>query len=140
MKINAPRCYKNVDAIKCICCNSQVVRNGRSATGCQRYKCTACYKNFQASYHNKACHPNTNRYITDHVREGCGIRSIARLLKISPTTILKRIISIAKSIVKPMAQMGMEYELDEICTFVKKKTDQIWVVYAIRRDTNERSC
>lgn len=31
----------------------------------------------------------------------------------------------------------MEYELDEIRSFIQKKSRLIWIVYAIQRDTRE---
>jgi hypothetical protein len=69
------------------------------------------------------------------MKEGSGIRSIARLLEISCTTVLKRILSIAKSIQKPVMASGKMYEVDEIRTFYKSKTRLIWIVYALRCDT-----
>lgn len=33
--------------------------------------------------------------------------------------------------------MGKDYELDEMCTYVKKKTNLRWIVYAIRKDNKE---
>jgi transposase-like protein len=48
------------------------------------------------SYTYNACKQTTNEWITNLVKEGSGIRSIARLLEISSTTVLKRILSIAK--------------------------------------------
>lgn len=76
-------------------------------------------------------------WIKNLVKEGCGIRSIARLLKISVTTVLKRILSIAKIIRKPILSYNKLYEVDELRTFYKSKTRLLWIVYALRRDTKE---
>jgi len=73
------------------------------------------------------------------VKEGSGIRSIARLLEISCTTVIKRILSIAKGIQKPAMALGKMYEVDEIRTFYKSKTRLIWIVYALRCDTKQIS-
>jgi len=54
-------------------------------------------------------------------KEGLGIRSTARVLQISITTLLKRIISIAKSIPNKPIYKGKIYEVDEMRTFIKKK-------------------
>ena len=32
---------------------------------------------------------------------------------------------------------GKEYEVDEICTYLRKKSKPLWIVYAICRDTRE---
>lgn len=69
------------------------------------------------------------------ITEGVGIRSIARILHISATTLLKRIIVISKGICLPQMKQGSSYEIDELCTFVKCKTKRIWIVYAFERET-----
>jgi hypothetical protein len=33
--------------------------------------------------------------------------------------------------------IGKEYEVDEICTYIKKKANLVWIAYSIRRDTKE---
>lgn len=33
-----------------------------------------------------------------------------------------------------MMMMGKEYEMDELCIYVRYKENQIWVAYAIRKD------
>lgn len=56
----------------------------------QRYLCRSCKRTFVDSYAYKACQANTEQNIKAFLKEGCGIRSIGRLLKISVTTVLKR--------------------------------------------------
>lgn len=137
MKDFRPKCFTSVDLRKsCIHCNSKCVKNG-SAYGKQRYLCKSCKKTFVDSYTYQAYSTDTNCNIKEHLKEGCGIRNIARLLKLSTTTVLKRILQIAKDISKPMILMGQEYELDELCTYVRAKEHQLWVAYAIRKDTKE---
>jgi len=70
-------------------------------------------------------------------KEGLGIRSIARVLQISPITLLKRILSIAKKIKSPLIVMGKEYEVDELCTYVGNKNKKIWLVCALERQTRD---
>lgn len=68
------------------------------------------------------------------VKEGCGIRSMARLLKVSTNTIIKRIKEIAKGINKPMIVIKQEaVEVDEVKTFVGCKRNEYWVAYALNR-------
>jgi insertion element IS1 protein InsB len=72
------------------------------------------------------------------VREGCGIRSIGRILKISCTTVINRIKSVAKSTVRPFPILqGKEYEVDEMRTYIGNKKRLYWVVYALRKDNKE---
>ena len=70
-------------------------------------------------------------------KEGLGIRSTARVLKISVTTLLKRIVSIAQDIIQPPILQGKSYEVDEMRTFEGKKTRLRWIVYALNRETRQ---
>ena len=45
--------------------------------------------------------------------------------------------AIAKTVVRPLVMIGKEYELDELCTYVKRKTNLQWVVYALRKDNKQ---
>jgi len=75
--------------------------------------------------------------IVQFTKEGLGIRSTARLLKISATTLLKRILYIAGQITQPVLSPGKTYELDEMRFFVRKKTNPMWLAYAINKTTKE---
>jgi hypothetical protein len=72
------------------------------------------------------------------VKEGCGIRSISRLLKVSPNTVIKRIKQVAKSISKPVIVKGQEaVEVDELKTFVVCKQNEYWMAYAMSRKSHD---
>ena len=71
----------------------------------------------------------------EFTKEGLGIRSTARLLKISTTTLLKRIITIAKGIHQPIISKGKTYEVDEMCTYIRHKRNFSWIVLAFERET-----
>jgi len=71
------------------------------------------------------------------LKEGCGIRSIGRILTISAVTVLRKIKAVAKQLPKPLISFGKEYEMDELYTFVKSKSRKRWIVYAIRKDTKQ---
>lgn len=66
-----------------------------------------------------------------------GIRSTARVLRISVTTLLKRIIIIAEGIQQPPIAMGRSYEVDEMRTYIGKKSRLRWIVYALDRETRQ---
>jgi insertion element IS1 protein InsB len=124
--------------MECSSCKRATVKNGKSKNGTQRYVCKACKKCFQQNYVYAGCQWFINGQVATLVREGCGIRSIGRILKISCTTVIGRIKSIAKSTVRlfPILQ-GKEYEVDEMRTYIGNKKRLYWVVYALRRDTKE---
>jgi IS1 family transposase len=101
----------------------------------QRYLCKSCNKTFVKSYHNQAYQPHTNHHISSLIKESCGIRSISRLLQISTTTLLKRILTIARNTAKTIIIKGGRYEVDEMRSYIKKKCRLIWIVYALERST-----
>ncbi len=122
--------------ILCPNCLQASVKNGKTKNGKQRYRCKNCNKSFITNYTYRA-YEVADQYLQKILIESCGIRSIARILTISLTTVLKRIRSIACKIKKPPIIQNKEYELDEICTYIKKKTRKYWIVYALRKDTKE---
>lgn len=70
------------------------------------------------------------------LKEGCGIRSISRVLKISCGTVLSRMLKISKAIKPPhLNKVGCKFEVDELWSFVGNKDNITWVTYAIERET-----
>ena len=126
-------------AISCVRCvgHSDLIKFGKSNQGKQRYKCLKCNKTRVENYTYSAYNNNINRQITLLTKEGLGIRSTARVLKISTTTLLKRILLIAREIKQPAMNFGKIYEVDEMRTFVKRKDKLIWIVYALERATKK---
>jgi insertion element IS1 protein InsB len=119
------------------CYSGNIIRNGTTKTGKQQYLCQDCNKRFIDYYSYNAYNNYINRDITQLTKEGLGIRSIARILKISTTTLLKRIITIAKSISQPVISYNESYELDEMRFFIRKKSNPMWLVYAINKNSKE---
>jgi transposase-like protein len=75
--------------LNCIVCDSEdVVKNGKQASGKQRYKCKDCGKTFQNNYTNKGAKPETKLMIIKMSLNGSGIRDISRVLGISTNTVL----------------------------------------------------
>ena len=106
-------------------------QKGYQENGKQRYKCKHCHRKQQADYSYQAYIPELNRTISEYIKEGVGIRGIARLLEISTTTPIRRIVSISKNITAPHVTANAGYEVDEVKTFVGRKKDHIRVVYAL---------
>ena len=136
MVSSSTSCIKCVDRkCICVCCQSKLVKNGFSKAGKQRYKCKFCNKTTVLNYNYKAYLTNINSKIILYIKEGLGIRSIARILKISTTTLLKRIIKIAELTELPKIENQSSYEVDELCTFVQHKNKRVWIVYVLERET-----
>jgi len=126
-----------MEKMKCKKCNQICVKNGKSGSGEQRYYCSLCKKSSQSNYVYHACKTNINSKIVALLKEGCGIRSISRLLSISPTTTLKKILAISSKIKTPLIAIGKIYEVDELCTYIGNKKRKRWITYSLRKDTRE---
>ena len=106
-------CIKEVGNLKCQYCQSETIKFGMRGLS-QRYRCKTCKKIQLADYKKRAYATYINSEIVAHVKEGCGIRSIARLLHIAAGTVLHRIQKIADSIKKPAIAIERVYEVDEL--------------------------
>jgi insertion element IS1 protein InsB len=73
------------------CHSDQVIKGGKTTAGQQRYKCqnTACLRySFQLDLVYTGRVPAIKAQIVDMRLNGSGIRDTARVLKISPTTVI----------------------------------------------------
>lgn len=122
--------------MECRYCQERCVKAGKQRSGVQKFYCKTCKRYQQASYTSEAYHLHSNDRIVALMREGMGVRSIARVLRISLKTIICRILKTADRIHKPfhVLQNGV-YELDELWTYVGCKSNNVWIMYAFDRKT-----
>lgn len=112
-----------------------ICKNGKSKSGKQRYKCKKCNYTFQLEFSYQSCLISDDQIKTLLV-EGCGIRSIGRILAISPSTVIRRIISISNHLQRPFSILqNKEYQVDELFTFIKYKDNRICVAYSFEPKT-----
>lgn len=124
--------------MKCKTCKTLAVKNGRQPNGKQRYRCKRCKVSFQSTYNYKAYRKDIDKNIYSLLIESVGVRAIGRLLKISKTTVISRIKSMASKIIKPiLGEKHQYYELDEMRVVVGYKENQAWLTYAINRDNKK---
>jgi len=120
----------------CKYCSGICIKKG-IRNGCQKLLCKGCNKHQQASYSNNAYQIDLDLWIFRYVKEGLGIRSISRILKISTNTVLSRISTMANQIPRPSILKGKTYEVDELRTYIKFKRNLYWVISAYCRETKE---
>lgn len=121
----------------CSYCSEKLVRHGRTASGKIRYRCKSCRRTQVENYTYNAYQKETNNQIITLTKEGLGIRSTARVLRISTTTLLKRLLLIASNIPQPPVAIGKIYEVDEMRIFIRRKTRRYWIVYALERESRQ---
>lgn len=82
-----------LESVLCPDCGSDdVVKHGLSGAGKQRYKCRnqACPRStFICTYAYRGYLPEVKQQIGEMALNGSGIRDTARVLKISPTTVIE---------------------------------------------------
>ena len=112
-------------------------------------------RTFIQDYTYQAYYPVVQRQISDMAMNGSGIRDTARVLKISPTTVIKSLKKSSKiqAINEPLLaqidpsqtqvlllrsdELEREAELDEMGRFVQSKENQRWLWWAIDHSTGE---
>ncbi len=123
--------------MKCKYCKKECVKTG-VRNGIQRYRCKHCQK-YQQEYYTK---PRISKRKYKQVQllnnEGCGIRSISRLLYIAASSVVRFIGFVANLLSIPQfKEKGENYEIDELRTFCGNKKNECWVIYAINRKTKQ---
>jgi insertion element IS1 protein InsB len=122
--------------MKCQYCDATCQKAGRQKSGAQKLYCKGCKKYQQIVYRNKACESGRSAMITSLLCEGVGIRGIGRVLKICTNTVLRKIKEVAAATKKPAIIMNQtEFEVDELRTYVGRKSNECWLAYALNKQT-----
>lgn len=150
-------CVMVLEPILCPDCGSDdVVKHGFSSAGKSRYKCrnADCARcTFIRSYTYRAYQPEVQSQIHDMALNGSGIRDTARVLKISPTTVIEHLkkkpqlkvvnqsrlaqLDLSKTTIELGQWQNPEAEADEMWSFVQSKQQQRWLWHAIDHETRE---
>jgi len=69
------------------CASNDLVKNGRSRNGTQRWQCNRCKRSFQFDYRYNAYKPGIEDTIIEMTLNSSGVRDIGRVLKISKDTV-----------------------------------------------------
>jgi len=73
------------------CHSSEIIKAGKQANGTQRYQCQngRCARRiFLLQYRDRGRVPEVRRQVVNMAINGSGIRDTARVLRISPTTVI----------------------------------------------------
>ena len=139
-----------LEPVRCIHCNSSdVVKHGCSKTGEQRYRCCnaeCSHVTFMLSYTNLGFLPEIGSKVVDMALNGSGIRDTARVLDISPPTVIKELKkkvteleavnhNFIGNVINPqdiqvVISRCNEAEIDEMWSFVGNKSQQRWLWHA----------
>src|SRR4051812_5907440 len=104
----------------------------------QNFKCKDCGKQFQSQY----LYLGADRRVKDKLLQmqlrGCGIRDTALLAGVSPTTVLRCVISESlKVVIKPSKRYYHQVQIDEMWSYVGNKQKKVWLLYAYCAERDE---
>ena len=120
------------------CHSPSIVRNGHKRNGSQNYRCKNCGKQFISDY--QKIYRGSLSWIPAVVKimivRGNSVRDIAAILNISLRKVLQVLISACYQI-KPKKNQYDCLEIDEFWTYVGRKTNNIWLIYAYHRESGE---
>ena len=120
------------------CRSSNIIRNGKKYNGPQNYLCKACRKQFISDH--KKTYRGCLSWIAGIVQimlvRGTGIRDISVILQISIKKVLKILTSTHYEI-QPRRTHYDCLEIDEFWTYVGRKSNKVWLIYAYHRETGE---
>jgi insertion element IS1 protein InsB len=137
--------------VQCPHCHSTaVIKAGKQANGTQRYHCQNEQRTrriFLLQYQDRGRAPEIRRQVVDMALNGSGVRDTARVLRISPTTvlaILKKVPTlhaVNPTLVHPPRSRagevpsGRAAEIDEMWSFVGAKASARWLWHALDHHT-----
>ena len=137
------------------CDHDQVVKRGKTENNKQRYLCqqpSCSAKTFILDYTYQGYLPEVKNKIIDMALNGSGIRDTARVLEISPTTVISELKkkelcleSVNRAVLERLnsnqvivdIQKVDDAELDEMWSYVGSKENQRWLWHAIDHGSGE---
>ena len=146
-----------LESVLCPHCGSDNVgKHGKSEEGKKRYLCKndKCpHSTFLRDYTYLGCQTETKCQIIEMALNGSGIRDTARVLRISPSTVIEELkkkehelhsvnMKALDDIENPLGIQVVirrcdEAEMDEMWSFVRDKSNQRWLWHAIDHRTGE---
>ena len=124
--------------MECRYCTGKCVKNGKQATGTQRYRCKNCGRTQQEAYLYAGNNLNTRALFLRCLKTGSSLRGIQYVTGVAVSTQLRWIRKLSKSLKPPPnIRLNDEYELDALCTYIGNKNRRRWVISAISRSTRQ---
>ena len=125
-------CYEEVACPRCSALN--VKKRGITANNKQRFRCSACNRQFITDYTYQACNPAVRALVLPMTLTASGMRDISRVGQVSTNTVRNLIRPAAQGTAEPVApQRSADLELDEFWSFVPQKKHQRWTWLAFDR-------
>jgi IS1 family transposase/transposase-like protein len=143
-------------AVQCLYCHSdQIVKRGKTVRGTQRYLCRnqeCATDSFLLDYRNRGCLPEVKQLIIEMSLNASGVRDTARSLHISTDTVLSELKkkepaleSVNTALLRTLnpdevtvdIERPGEAEMDEMWSYVARKSNPRWLWHAIDHQTGK---
>ena len=120
------------------CQSANVKKNGKKPSEKQNYFCKNCSRQFIGDHalSYKGCHSGLIHKILMLLVRGVGIRDISEIERISIKKVLSVLVS-SKHTLKFRQSHYDSLEVDEFWTYVGKKANTVWLIYAYHRATGQ---
>ena len=117
--------------MKCPKCQSDNTRKDGHQNGKHRWECKDCGRIFRDSYTDKGYHPKIKQFCLTMYLNGMGFRAIERVTEIAHTTIMNWVAESGEELSEDESEEPKFVQLDELQTYIGRKTDKIWIWTAI---------
>jgi insertion element IS1 protein InsB len=117
--------------MKCPQCHSSNCRKDGHQKGKQRFECKDCGRIFRFSYQSKGYPPQVKKECLEMYLNGLGFRAIQRVTGVHYTTILNWVKETAEELPEDEEDHPVLAELDELQTYIGRKSNKIWLWTAI---------
>lgn len=120
------------------CLNFSIKKNGWKIYGKQNYQCKDCNQQFihETDLSYKGC----QSFIEDKIRlmlvRGCSIADIVVIEKVSKYKVLDVIVR-TDLLITPQQKYYPQLQVDEFWTYVGRKKNKVWLIYAYDPNTGE---
>lgn len=120
------------------CLGDSIKKNGKKSYGKQNYQCKDCRRQFIGDHALSylGCHSQKESKIRQLMVRGSGIRDIACVERISQGKVLATLKKCNYRLIPKQSHYD-QLEVDELWTFVGKKSNKQWLIYAYHRQTGE---
>jgi insertion element IS1 protein InsB len=104
----------------------------------QKWQCRDCHKCQREVYRQRSYDKETKQAITTLNNEGLGVSSISRVLKMPKSSVQVFIVKNAFKVKQPVFnEAGQAYEVDELYTYIGRKSNPCYIIYAMNRKTKQ---
>jgi IS1 family transposase/transposase-like protein len=120
------------------CQSTNIKKNGKKTCKKQNYLCKSCLRQFIGDHalSYKGCHSCQSQKVLLMLVRGVGIIDISVIESISIKKVLSILVN-SNRIITPKQQHYDSLEVDEFWTYVGKKKNKVWLIYAYHRETGE---